>query len=233
VPEAKIRILFAASFALATLAGCAAPADSATDPAVGESQDHLLAGRRLSESEAATLIRDAGFPESQVGRMLCTIKYESSFYERASNHNNNGSYDYGLFQVNSLHIGSAGCPSSASGLYDAATNTECAYRIFKSQGNNAWYGYQKHRSECDRYPAPGASSSSSSTGSSSGSGSAAPAPAADGGCYSGTLGEMVDALTCVESKYGTGWFQCRNGTWYSGGDTGRGPFGTCKSSHPL
>ena len=107
------------------------------------------------QTEAATLIRQAGFPESVVGKMLCTIKYESNFYERASNKNRNGSSDYGLFQVNSLHIGGTnGCPSSSSALYNAATNTKCALAIYKSQGINAWYGYKKHKSECDSYRAP-------------------------------------------------------------------------------
>jgi lysozyme C len=120
----------------------------------GESQDRLLAGRRLSEVEAATLNREAGFPEASVGKMVCTIKYESSFYERASNKNGNGTTDYGLFQINSIHLGRSGCPSSASGLYSAKANTKCALQVYKSQGMNAWYGYRKNRAECDRYSAP-------------------------------------------------------------------------------
>ncbi len=222
-----MRLLAVAMVSLTTIAGCAADTSGGDDTGgTGESQDHLLTGRRLSEKEAATLIREAGFPESVVGKMLCTIKYESNFYERASNRNTNGSVDYGLFQVNSTHFHDAGCPSSASGLYDATTNTKCALHIYKSQGNNAWYGYQKHRSECDRYPAP----------STSGTVNDAPAPAdtsADGGCYSGTLEEMVDAKTCVESKFDDTWYQCEAGSWVRGGDSGSGPSGTCSSKHPL
>src|SRR3954465_11806136 len=98
------RLLAVAMVPLSPIAGCAAAdtGDDGSEP-TGESQDHLLAGRRLSEREAAPLIRQAGFPESVVGKMLCTIKYESNFYERASNKNRNGSSDYGLFQVNSAH----------------------------------------------------------------------------------------------------------------------------------
>jgi lysozyme C len=223
-----LGLLAVAVVTLTTIAGCAADTTGdGSGEATGESQDHLLAGRRLSEREAATLIRQAGFPESVVGKMLCTIKYESNFYERASNRNRNGSVDYGLFQVNSTHFNDAGCPSSAAGLNDASANTKCALRIYKSQGNNAWYGYQKHRSECDRYPAPSTSGASSSATQDLADTSA------DGGCYSGTLAEMVDAKTCVESKFDNLWYQCEAGSWVRGGDSGSGPSGTCSSKHPL
>jgi lysozyme C len=227
-------LLAVAMVSLTSIAGCAAQTAGDDSEPTGESQDHLLAGRRLSEREAAGLIRQAGFPESVVGKMLCTIKYESNFYERASNRNSNGSSDYGLFQVNSIHFHDAGCPSSAAGLYDAAANTKCALRIYNSQGINAWYGYKKHRSECDGYRAPA-------------SGAAAPTPAAgtadptpadtadatEGGCYSGTLEEMVPAKTCVESKFDGEWYQCKDTKWLAGGASGTGPNGACVTKHPL
>jgi hypothetical protein len=227
--QIHLRLLAVAMVSMTAIAGCAAqPGDDSEEP-TGESQDHLLAGRRLSEREAATLIRQAGFPESVVGKMLCTIKYESNFYERASNRNRNGSSDYGLFQVNSAHFGDAGCPSSSSGLYNAATNARCAYGIYRSQGANAWYGYQKHRSECDRYPAPSTSGAAAPSG-----GTDTPdADSTDGGCYSGTLEEMVPARTCVESKFDGDWYQCKDGRWLAGGQDGSGPDGACISKHPL
>ena len=232
----QIRLLAVAVVTLTTIAGCAADTtdDGSSEP-TGESQDHLLAGRRLSEHEAATLIRRAGFPESAVGKMLCTIKYESNFYERASNRNRNGSVDYGLFQVNSTHFHDAGCPSTAAGLYDATANTRCALNIYRSQGSNAWYGYKKHRSECDSYPAPSGSASNSNSAPTANS--ATPDDqtdtSADGGCYSGTLEEMEPAKTCVESKFDNLWYQCQAGGWVRGGDDGSGPNGVCSSKHPL
>jgi len=36
-------------------------------------------------------------------------------------------------------------------LFDCQKNTNCAYRVWKEQGFNAWYGYQYHKSECDNY----------------------------------------------------------------------------------
>lgn len=222
-----MRLVAVAMVSLTTIAGCAADTSGEDTGGTGESQDHLLAGRRLSENEAATLIRRAGFPESVVGKMLCTIKYESNFYERASNRNRNGSVDYGLFQVNSVHFHDAGCPSSSTGLYDAAANTKCALGIYHSQGINAWYGYQKHRSECDRYPAPSGTAATPMTPDDQTDTSA------DGGCYSGTLEEMEPAKTCVESKFDGLWYQCQAGSWVRGGDSGSGPSGVCSSRHPL
>lgn len=166
--------------------------------------------------------------------MVCTAKYESSFYERASNKNKNGTTDRGLFQINSIHIGrTRGCPSSADGLWNPTTNAKCALSIYNSQGISAWYAYRKHKSECDRYKAPVAAlpdrvdppndDASGSTDSSSG----------EGGCWSGTLDDMVGPRACVQSAASQVWFQCMDGEWYRGGDATSGAFGKCSSSHPL
>lgn len=201
------------------LVGCSVP-DPSMDEEVGESEDHLLAGRRLSPAEVASVLREAGFPEAAVGKMVCTAKYESSFYERASHRNTNGTTDYGLFQINSVHVGDTGCPSSATALYEAAANARCALKVYRSQGMGAWYAYRKHRSECDGYAAPAAEG-----------GEAGPQEA--GGCWSGTLGEMVDASACVQSKHNGVWFQCHEGEWYRGVSGSSGPYGACSSVHAL
>jgi len=138
------------------LMGCAANTDDQTDEDGTEASDTqaLLAGTRQSPHQIATLLRNAGFPESAIGPMVCTAKYESDWYDRASNHNRNGTTDYGLFQINSIHLHDSGCPSTTAALYDPATNVRCAHAVWKSQGINAWYGYQHHRSTCAHYPAP-------------------------------------------------------------------------------
>ena len=145
-----------------TVSGCAADTgdeddEDANEPeAIGQVDEKLLAGRRIPQREVAQILRSAGFPASVVPKMVCTAKYESSFYERASNRNSNGSIDRGLFQINSIHLGRAGCPSrgNANALYTASTNARCALQIYRSQGLNAWYGYQAHRTECNNYRIP-------------------------------------------------------------------------------
>ncbi|MBX3263421.1 MAG: transglycosylase SLT domain-containing protein, partial [Labilithrix sp.] len=137
-------------------AGCAV--ETMDEEELGESEDRLLAGKRLTPAQVAAHLRAAGFPENTIGKMVCTAKYESSFYERASNKNRNGSIDRGLFQINSIHLGGTrGCPSkgNADALWNPATNAKCALAIYNMQGIRAWYGYRKHKTECDRYAAPG------------------------------------------------------------------------------
>ncbi len=139
---------------LSFVAGCAADASSSEDTAQATDEQSLLAGNQLAPSEVADLLRTAGFPESEIGPMVCTAKYESSFFDRAQGHNKNGTTDYGLFQINSVHLQDSSCASKASELFDPATNTACALEIWQRQGRNAWYGYQHHRSTCQHYPAP-------------------------------------------------------------------------------
>lgn len=231
------KLLLIGVFAMTALGatGCAADTGDGDDEPIAESEDRLLAGRRLSESEIARHVRAAGFPANMVGPMVCTAKYESSFYERASNRNRNGSTDRGLFQINSIHVGkTAGCPSSANSLWDAATNAKCAYAIYKMQGINAWYGYRKHRGECASYRAPASSGGTvAPTNPQPQQGDTDDEDVGPGGCWSGTLQDTVEAKTCVQSKYDSLWFQCMNGKWYRGVSGNTGPYGTCSAKHPL
>ncbi|MFO0669587.1 MAG: transglycosylase SLT domain-containing protein [Polyangiaceae bacterium] len=146
-------------FVLAMAAtGCSASTDDGTtdDPnAEGADEGELRGGERLTASQVADLVRNAGFPSNMIGRMVCTAKWESSFYTKATNKNRNGTTDRGLFQINSIHLGhTKGCPASSSAIFDPETNTRCAYNIYRLQGVNAWYGYKAHKSECDRTRAP-------------------------------------------------------------------------------
>lgn len=159
-----LRRMSAAALLMMTCAfsGCADVEEAFDDEepdedAVGQIDEKLLAGRKIPQREVAAILRNAGFPESVVPEMVCTAKYESSFHERASNKNRNGSTDRGLFQINSIHLGSmSGCPSrgNSNALYTASTNAKCAYSIYKAQGLNAWYGYKAHRTECNSYRIP-------------------------------------------------------------------------------
>ena len=235
---AKLLGVFALTslFSVVT-AGCAVETED-EEEMVDESEDRLLAGRRLSPCEVASHLRAAGFPENTIGKMVCTAKYESSFYERASNKNRNGSMDRGLFQINSIHLGGTrGCPSkgNADALWNPATNAKCALAIYNMQGIRAWYGYRKHKTECDSYAAPGSApiSTGNNDDTTNGSTSSEPDDGGEGGCWSGTLQDMVDARTCVQSKSNGVWFQCMEGGWYRGGDATSGKFGQCNGSYPL
>ncbi len=236
-----IAIRAAVMIATATFA---VACSSNEEPLGSSAESALVAGRQLTEAEVAQVVRSAGFPENMVGTMVCTAKYESSFYDRATNNNTNGTTDYGLFQINSIHIGgTGGCPSSAEPLFDVSTNAACALAIYRMQGINAWYGYKKHKAECDAYPAPASSgvplqpptggvtvpipepvgpgvpqvpTAPPPTGGPTGTptGGAFVDPSTPGSCYSPYLRMSTVELACVQSARTGEWVQCARGQWY-------------------
>lgn len=57
--------------------------------------------------------------------------------------NSDGSVDYGLFQVNSVHAAEVG--GNLAALYDPATNIRVAYTIYSGSGWRAWSTYNNGR----------------------------------------------------------------------------------------
>ena len=111
-----------------------------------------------SECQVANYLKKSGFPDYTIATMVCISKYESSYNCDATNKNTDGSTDYGLMQINSYYWCSGDalskyneCKASCSSLFNCQYNTNCAYIVWKQQGYTAWYGYQKHKSECDSY----------------------------------------------------------------------------------
>jgi len=118
-------------------------------------------GQQQSECDVVKYLKNAGFPSHTIGTMVCISKYESSWNCGATNKNVDGSTDYGLFEINSYYWCSGDstskyneCGTSCSSLMDCQKNANCAYKVYKEQGFNAWYGYQYHKKECDSYPIP-------------------------------------------------------------------------------
>lgn len=111
-----------------------------------------------SDCQVFNYLKKSGFPDYTIPTMVCISKYESSFNCDATNKNTDGSTDYGLFQINSYYWCSGDpsskyneCKTTCSGLFNCQYNANCAYIVWKQQGYTAWYGYQKHKSECDNY----------------------------------------------------------------------------------
>jgi hypothetical protein len=226
--------LFALSAPLFT-AGCSA---DAVDEDMGESEDaqSVLAGRTVSKEEVATHLRNAGWPENMIGRMVCVAQWESSFRERARNGRH-----YGLFQISSKNLGSPqmkNCPRTAEAVYPAATNAKCALSIFQVQGIGAWSADKAHP-ECKRARAPGSTTVETTTDDDDATQTPAPTTSSEApgdACFSKTLGHDVDEGGCVQSSSPTAhgvWFQCNDGRWYRGGNETSGPFGACTSSTKL
>lgn len=81
------------------------------------------------------------FPVDQVNNASNVMFKESGFRPNATNVNSNGTTDYGLFQINSVHspdIQKQGM--TLQDMLDAAKNIQYAAQIYKQQGWNPWYG---------------------------------------------------------------------------------------------
>jgi hypothetical protein len=170
--------------------------------------DSPTKGRCLKEPEVAQLIRAAGFPESLVPTMVCTAKWESGFYERATNTDPNKTVDRGILQVNSVHTGEHGCPQNAEGFFDAAANAKCALVVYNGQQkgnsdprygiNRAWAAYRAHEPECLSYKLSAAAAPPLAASSPAANGSAPNPPSTGGG--------SLTAGTCRRE----GGFYCGN-----------------------
>ena len=118
----------------------------------------MLRSNYQSECQISTYLKKSGFPDYTIPTMVCISKYESSYNCDATNKNTDSSTDYGLMQINSYYWCSGDalskyneCKVACSSLFNCQYNTNCAYIVWKQQGYTAWYGYQKHKSECDSY----------------------------------------------------------------------------------
>jgi hypothetical protein len=69
--------------------------------------------------------------------MIAIAKAESGLNAKAYNKNNNGSEDFGLFQINSIH--------GEDNLFDVDKNIAVAKKIYDNQGLNAWVAYQNNK----------------------------------------------------------------------------------------
>jgi len=114
-----------------------------------------------SECQISNYLKKSGFPDYTIPTMVCISKYESVNNCDATNKNTDGSTDYGLMQINSYYWCSGDslskyneCKIACSSLFNCQYNTNCAYIVWKQQGYTAWYGYQKHKLECDTYKIP-------------------------------------------------------------------------------
>jgi hypothetical protein len=88
----------------------------------------------LSTSRIDHLMLQAGFPRSQLATGEAIVHAESSGHPDATNSNSNGTTDYGLWQINSVHSDLLG----ANDWRDPLANTRMAYTVWKHNGWDAW-----------------------------------------------------------------------------------------------
>jgi cell wall-associated NlpC family hydrolase len=91
----------------------------------------------LSAAQVAALVKQAGFPSADQATMVAICRAESGYrVDAIGGPNSNGTYDYGLFQINSVHGYDTRKLTS-----DATFNTQAAKRIYDGQGLRAWSVY--------------------------------------------------------------------------------------------
>ena len=97
------------------------------------------------------LLTYVGFTAPEAHTMVCVAKYESALKPKAVNlHNENGTIDVGLLQVNSIWFNRIPY-CSLDKLQNPIYNILCAKYIYDIQGLSAWVAYKKHKQTCDNY----------------------------------------------------------------------------------
>lgn len=103
--------------------------------------------KTYTKSEIAKMLRQAGFPESEIPTMTAITMAESGGRSTALNPNRStGDESYGLLQINMIdELGPErrrqfGLKSNEE-LYDPMTNFRVAKGIYDQQGLNAWGAY--------------------------------------------------------------------------------------------
>ena len=87
---------------------------------------------KLSAAQIATAMRKAGWPESAIPIGVAIAYAESGGDPKAVNHaNRNGSSDYGLFQINTVHKALL----KSGNWADPIDNAKMALKVYKDAGN--------------------------------------------------------------------------------------------------
>lgn len=118
----------------------------------------------LTAAQIAQLVKQAGFPQSVHVTMVAIALAESGGRVEVINpFNSNGTKDYGLFQINSVHG-----YNERDLVTDAAFNTRCAKAIYDRQGLRAWSVYNNGKYQAHMNAAQqGAAQAASVTGNAS------------------------------------------------------------------
>lgn len=170
----------------------------------------------LTAEQIAGYAAAAGFPADQVATATAVALAESGGNTDASHRNSNGSTDYGLFQINSVH----GSLLDQGNRFDPAANARMAYNVWKGAGGSwspwATYTSQRYRAFVPRATLAAARPSSSPAGASAtGEATAGDAAAAvvQGAAQATTGSGILDLLYQLLS----GSFWLRIGAFLLGG----------------
>merc|ERR1712141_47202 len=127
---------------------------TASLPASTIPEDALTKTFQKCDLASQLLAYGGAFTKSNIGDWICLTYYESSWKTSSKGGPNyDGSYDYGLFQINDYYWCYASSPSSAQKYSDCNINCsnllddnitddeKCATTIYNRHGFDAWYGW--------------------------------------------------------------------------------------------
>lgn len=92
----------------------------------------------LSASQVAAVALKAGFTGTNAIIAVAVSKAESGWRTDATNHNTNGSTDYGLWQINTVHSDLL----KSGNWQDPQSNANMAHSVWASSGWGAWTVYK-------------------------------------------------------------------------------------------
>jgi hypothetical protein len=96
---------------------------------------------RLNEFQIAGYALAAGFPPNEIATATAVALAESGGDTNATNHNTNGSYDYGIWQINTVHGGLL----NQGDKFNPLDNAKMALTIWKGAGNK-WTPWSVYKS---------------------------------------------------------------------------------------
>lgn len=103
----------------------------------------------ITKEQLKAVLKTVGFKKHTINTMLCIAEKESNFDQMAVHRNRNKTVDYGLFQINSIHL--KFCDTTTDELFNIQDNAKCALKVHKKQGFKAWYAYRKFKKYCSNY----------------------------------------------------------------------------------
>jgi len=96
---------------------------------------------RLNEFQIAGYALAAGFPPNEIATATAVALAESGGNTDAQNRNTNGSYDYGLFQINTVH----GALLNQGNKFNPLDNAKMALTVWRNAGNK-WTPWTVYKS---------------------------------------------------------------------------------------
>lgn len=103
----------------------------------------------ITKEQLKRVLKSVGFAKRSINTMLCIAEKESNFDQMAVHKNRNKTVDYGLFQINSIHLEL--CNVTTDELFNIQDNAKCALKVYKKQKFKAWYAYRKFKTYCSNY----------------------------------------------------------------------------------